>query len=143
MIRRPPRSTQGVSSAASDVYKRQINAEYMGHKLNLSFFLAAIFIMYTTFLEKQRIMYIIMGDIYKKLTRLKRYGYIENKNISVYYKKGLVNVLALVDKNKFNTFYVLDDNMKLIKTIHEDELIEALKEHGNITLEEYIKKNEQ
>eukprot|EP00831_Metopus_contortus_P044670 TRINITY_DN35825_c0_g1_i2.p1 TRINITY_DN35825_c0_g1~~TRINITY_DN35825_c0_g1_i2.p1 ORF type:complete len:154 (-),score=24.45 TRINITY_DN35825_c0_g1_i2:237-698(-) len=31
MIRRPPRSTQGVSSAASDVYKRQgINAEYMG-----------------------------------------------------------------------------------------------------------------
>eukprot|EP00831_Metopus_contortus_P068453 TRINITY_DN61218_c0_g1_i1.p2 TRINITY_DN61218_c0_g1~~TRINITY_DN61218_c0_g1_i1.p2 ORF type:complete len:101 (+),score=30.12 TRINITY_DN61218_c0_g1_i1:117-419(+) len=33
MIRRPPRSTQGVSSAASDVYKRQgINAEYMGYK---------------------------------------------------------------------------------------------------------------
>eukprot|EP00831_Metopus_contortus_P045789 TRINITY_DN36720_c0_g1_i1.p1 TRINITY_DN36720_c0_g1~~TRINITY_DN36720_c0_g1_i1.p1 ORF type:complete len:171 (-),score=20.63 TRINITY_DN36720_c0_g1_i1:23-535(-) len=31
MIRRPQRSTQGVSSAASDVYKRQgINAEYMG-----------------------------------------------------------------------------------------------------------------
>ncbi|WP_460413927.1 hypothetical protein, partial [Staphylococcus aureus] len=24
MIRRPPRSTQGVSSAASDVYKRQV-----------------------------------------------------------------------------------------------------------------------
>eukprot|EP00831_Metopus_contortus_P007244 TRINITY_DN12771_c0_g1_i2.p2 TRINITY_DN12771_c0_g1~~TRINITY_DN12771_c0_g1_i2.p2 ORF type:complete len:117 (+),score=22.06 TRINITY_DN12771_c0_g1_i2:85-435(+) len=31
MIRRPPRSTQGVSSAASDVYKRQ---EYMGIKSN-------------------------------------------------------------------------------------------------------------
>eukprot|EP01017_Pseudomicrothorax_dubius_P049158 TRINITY_DN909_c0_g1_i10.p1 TRINITY_DN909_c0_g1~~TRINITY_DN909_c0_g1_i10.p1 ORF type:complete len:142 (-),score=26.36 TRINITY_DN909_c0_g1_i10:45-470(-) len=31
MIRRPPRSTQSRSSAASDVYKRQgINAEYMG-----------------------------------------------------------------------------------------------------------------
>ena len=26
MIRRPPRSTQGVSSAASDVYKRQVNS---------------------------------------------------------------------------------------------------------------------
>eukprot|EP00831_Metopus_contortus_P004882 TRINITY_DN11821_c0_g1_i1.p1 TRINITY_DN11821_c0_g1~~TRINITY_DN11821_c0_g1_i1.p1 ORF type:complete len:148 (-),score=31.69 TRINITY_DN11821_c0_g1_i1:60-503(-) len=34
MIRRPPRSTQGVSSAASDVYKRQINAEYMGMQFN-------------------------------------------------------------------------------------------------------------
>ena len=28
MIRRPPRSTQGVSSAASDVYKRQTQAPY-------------------------------------------------------------------------------------------------------------------
>eukprot|EP00831_Metopus_contortus_P019042 TRINITY_DN18193_c0_g1_i1.p2 TRINITY_DN18193_c0_g1~~TRINITY_DN18193_c0_g1_i1.p2 ORF type:complete len:206 (-),score=51.84 TRINITY_DN18193_c0_g1_i1:216-833(-) len=41
MIRRPPRSTQGVSSAASDVYKRQgINAEYMGFlscSINLTF----------------------------------------------------------------------------------------------------------
>eukprot|EP00825_Cyclidium_porcatum_P049627 TRINITY_DN8626_c0_g1_i1.p1 TRINITY_DN8626_c0_g1~~TRINITY_DN8626_c0_g1_i1.p1 ORF type:complete len:110 (+),score=35.69 TRINITY_DN8626_c0_g1_i1:145-474(+) len=32
MIRRPPRSTHCISSAASDVYKRQVhgNAEYMG-----------------------------------------------------------------------------------------------------------------
>ena len=29
MIRRPPRSTQGVSSAASDVYKRQSYNVYM------------------------------------------------------------------------------------------------------------------
>eukprot|EP00831_Metopus_contortus_P024505 TRINITY_DN21358_c0_g2_i1.p1 TRINITY_DN21358_c0_g2~~TRINITY_DN21358_c0_g2_i1.p1 ORF type:complete len:117 (-),score=21.19 TRINITY_DN21358_c0_g2_i1:123-473(-) len=27
MIRRPPRSTQGVSSAASDVYKRQVHGQ--------------------------------------------------------------------------------------------------------------------
>ena len=30
MIRRPPRSTQGVSSAASDVYKRQIACAHQG-----------------------------------------------------------------------------------------------------------------
>eukprot|EP00825_Cyclidium_porcatum_P019593 TRINITY_DN222_c0_g1_i1.p1 TRINITY_DN222_c0_g1~~TRINITY_DN222_c0_g1_i1.p1 ORF type:complete len:295 (-),score=41.31 TRINITY_DN222_c0_g1_i1:445-1329(-) len=35
MIRRPPRSTHCISSAASDVYKRQgINAEYMGKYIN-------------------------------------------------------------------------------------------------------------
>ena len=33
MIRRPPRSTQGVSSAASDVYKRQIYKSYKGRKV--------------------------------------------------------------------------------------------------------------
>ena len=94
---------------------------------------------YTTFLEKEKTMYIIMDDMIKKVRKLKRYNYMENKSISVYYKKGLVNVLTLVDKNKFNSFYVLDDDMKLICIIHEDELIMALKEYGNITLDDYIK----
>lgn len=56
----------------------------------------------------------------------------------MYYKKGLVNVLSLVDKNKFNSFYILNDDMELISIIHEDELIKALKDYGNITLEEYV-----
>ena len=34
MIRRPPRSTQGVSSAASDVYKRQV-ADYLNNRPEL------------------------------------------------------------------------------------------------------------
>ena len=34
MIRRPPRSTQGVSSAASDVYKRQL-VKRLRKKLNV------------------------------------------------------------------------------------------------------------
>lgn len=108
------------------------------HKVNISLFLAAILMIYTTFLEKEKTMYIIMGDMIRKVRKLKKYNYIENKSISVYYKKGLVNVLTLVDKNKFNSFYVLDDDMQLIGIIHEDELIKALKEYGNITLEEYI-----
>lgn len=109
------------------------------HKVNISFFMASVLMIYTSILEKQKTMYIIMGDIFKKLKKLKKYGYIENKSISIYYKKGLVNVLTLVDKNKFNIFYVLDDNMKVVGTVCEDELIEALKEYGNISLEEYMK----
>ena len=84
-------------------------------------------------------MYITMGNIVKKRRKLLKDNYIENKNISVYYKQGLVNVLALVDRNKFNTFYILDDDMKLIYILYEDELIEALKSYGNMTVEEYIK----
>jgi stage IV sporulation protein FB len=108
------------------------------HKVNISLFLAVILITYATFVEREKTMYIIMGDMVKKIRRLKKYNYIENKSISVYYKKGLVNVLTLVDKNKFNTFYVLNDDMELMGIIHEDELIRALKNYGNITLEEYM-----
>ena len=85
-------------------------------------------------------MYITMGNIVKKRRKLLKDNYIENKNISVYYKQGLVNVLALVDRNKFNTFYILNDDMKLIYILYEDELIEALKSYGNMTLEEYVNK---
>eukprot|EP00831_Metopus_contortus_P001181 TRINITY_DN10423_c0_g1_i1.p1 TRINITY_DN10423_c0_g1~~TRINITY_DN10423_c0_g1_i1.p1 ORF type:complete len:116 (-),score=39.68 TRINITY_DN10423_c0_g1_i1:120-467(-) len=34
MIRRPPRSTQGVSSAASDVYKRQVSTQSTWERKN-------------------------------------------------------------------------------------------------------------
>lgn len=109
------------------------------HKVNISLFLSIILITYATFLEKEKTMYIIMGDMIKKIRKVKKHNYIENKSISVYYKKGLVNVLTLVDKNKFNSFYALNDDMELIGIIHEDELIKALKNYGNITLEEYMK----
>jgi len=109
------------------------------HKVNITLFLAVILITYTTFLEREKTMYIIMGDMIRKVRKLKKHSYLENKSISVYYKKGLVNVLTLVDKNKFNSFYALNDDMELLGIIHEDELLNALKVHGNITLEEYIK----
>ena len=75
----------------------------------------------------------------KKLRSLKKHEYIENQIISVYYKKGIVNLLSLIDKNKFNTFYILNDDMEMIGIVYEDELIKALKVYGNITIEEYIK----
>jgi len=47
-----------------------------------------------------------------------------------------------MDKNKFNIFTVLDDEMKFLDIIYEDELIEALKEYGNLTINEFISKRE-
>lgn len=108
------------------------------HSLNFSMLLGAIIIVYITRMEEQISMYITMGNVIKKRKKLLKDNFIENKSISVYYKQGLVNVLALVDRNKFNTFYILNDDMKLIYILHEDELIEALKSYGNMTVEEYI-----
>ena len=108
------------------------------HSLNFSMPLGAIIIVYITRMEEQTSMYITMGNVIKKRKKLLKDNFIENKSISVYYKQGLVNVLALVDRNKFNTFYILNDDMKLIYILHEDELIEALKSYGNMTVEEYI-----
>ncbi|WP_238882110.1 site-2 protease family protein [Clostridium sp. YIM B02551] len=108
------------------------------HKLNITLVLVSVLMVYSALKEKKRIMYILMGDLVRKKSRFVRNSYIENSSISVYYKLGLVNILTLVDKNKFNCFYVLDEDMKMVGIINEDELMEALKRYGNITLEEYF-----
>ena len=113
------------------------------HKLNISMVIAAFIIIYVTRAEQKSTMYITMGNMVKKRKKLIKNNYIENKSLSVYYKSYLVNVLGLVDRNKFNTFYVLDDDMELLYILQENELISALKFYGNITLEEYKEIREQ
>lgn len=109
------------------------------HKANWSLIFASIFIIYTTYYEKKNTMYILMGDLIKKRRRIIEQDYLENKVISVYYKKRMINLLTMIDRNKFNSFYILDDDLRLLKTINEDEVIETLKTYGDITIEEYIK----
>lgn len=116
---------------------------YKYRSINITMLLVAIIIIYITRTEKKAVMYILMGNIYKKVRKLIRNNYLENRVISVYYKLGLVDLMKIVDKNRFNIFYVLDDDLKVKFIIAEDELIEALKIYGNITLEEYYGKKEK
>lgn len=108
-------------------------------QFNISMLLAGMVIIFITTSEKKAVMYILMGNIFKKKRNLIKNNYIENRILSVYYKQGLVNLMTMIDKNRFNSFYVLNDDMKLLFIIHEDELIEAVKEYGNMILEEYEK----
>ncbi len=107
--------------------------------INITLLASAGIIFYFTNEERKASTYIAMGNIYKKRNTLIRNKYIENKSISVYYKQDMINLMRLVDKNKFNYFFILDEDFKVIFTMYEDELIEALKTYGNVTLEEYYK----
>lgn len=99
----------------------------------------SLLIIISSLKEKERIAYIIMGDIIKKKFKFLSRGYIENKSISVFYKYNLLDVLSLVDKNKYNVFTVLDEQMTLMDVIYEDEVLEALKKYGNISIREFLK----
>ena len=108
-------------------------------KANLSLGLMAFLIIIISYKERERIMYIIMGDIIRKKRRFLKDSYIENKTISVYYKKDLITVLGLVDKNKYNLFTLLDEEMKVIDILTEYEVLEGLKLYGNISIDEFLK----
>ena len=108
------------------------------NKSNFNLGLISIFILISSIKEKERIVYLIMGYIIKKKYRFIKRGYIENKSISVFCKKDLLSVLGIIDKNKYNLFTVLDENMSVLEILYEEEIIEAIKTYGNISLNEYI-----
>lgn len=113
------------------------------HRTDYNLGIIGIFVVVSSYKEKERIVYIIMGDIVKKKSKFIKRKYIENKNISIYYKGDLISVLSLVDKNKYNTFTVLDEEMRVMDLIYEEEILEALKEYGNITIEEFVEIREK
>lgn len=106
---------------------------------NFNLGIIGLFIIISSLKEKERVSYIIMGDIIKKKYKFTKKGYIDNKNTSVYYKQDLLCVMGLFDKNKYNIFTVLDEEMKVMDIIYEEEIINALKLYGNITIEEFMK----
>ncbi|AGK97042.1 M50 family metallopeptidase [Clostridium pasteurianum] len=112
-------------------------------QMNLSFGIIALYIMIYSFREKERIAYIIMSDIIKKKFRFIKRGYIENRNFSIYYKSELLKALSLAEKNKYNIFTVLDEELRVVDIIYEEEILEALKSYGNITIEELIQIHEK
>lgn len=107
-------------------------------KINIFMLIIGIMILIESRRQKKEVMYIIMGDVVKKRYRFIKKRYIMNNFISVYYKEQLLKLLSFTEKNKYYIFIILDDDMKRIAEITEQEVVEALKLYGNITLEEYI-----
>lgn len=105
---------------------------------NVNLVVISIFIIITSLKENERTPYIIMGDIVKKKTSFIKSGYMENAMISVYCETKLIKVLSLVEKNRYNIFTVLDMEMHLMGIIYEEDIINALKEYGNISFKELI-----
>lgn len=107
-------------------------------KINISILLISIMIFIESYKEKGRVMYIIMGDIIRKRKKFLKSKYIINRMISVHYKESLLSLLGYTNKNRYHVFWVLDDDMKMLGEITEQEVVEALKVCGNVSLEEYI-----
>ncbi|MGL4655422.1 MAG: site-2 protease family protein [Sarcina sp.] len=108
--------------------------------MSINIFIVGIFMIYTTYTTKERTMYIVLDQIISKAKRFKETKYIENKDISVYCEEDFITLLSMVERNKFNTFYVLNENMEYLYEIREDEVVDVLKNEGNMSLSEYYEK---
>ncbi|GEM_PF-205790 len=137
--KRANRITVGISYVIGSLMLIYSLVSVFQNKKSISFIIIGVFIIIASYKEKERIVYLIMGDIIKKKSKFMKKGYMENRSISIYHKKTLLEALSIVDKNKYNIFIVLDNDMKATNVIYEGELIEAIKSYGNISIEDYLK----
>ena len=96
-----------------------------------------VFSIFTTIKSRKRAMYIVMQGLLKKQEIILRKKYMKNKSISVYCESYSVDLLKFLEKDKFHIFYVLDNNMKILYILKEDEFINILNKYGNIKLKDY------
>ena len=138
IYRKANEATIRVSMILGSVFMFVYFVSVAANRGNFNLGLIAIFVLISSIKEKERIVYLIMGYIIKKKYRFIKRGYVENRSISVFCERSLLYVLGIIDKNKYNLFTILDRNMCVIETLYEEEIIEAIKVYGNISLTEYI-----
>ena len=105
---------------------------------NFGFAIISLFVLLSSLKEKERMSYLIMRDIINKKVRFNKNGYVENRSVSLFYKKDLLSVIKLIDKYKYSIFIIMDNEMRVIDILYEEEILIAIKEYGNITLEKLI-----
>ncbi|MGL4762040.1 MAG: site-2 protease family protein [Sarcina sp.] len=108
--------------------------------MSINLFIIGVFMVYTTYTTKERTMYIVLDQIISKAKRFNETRYIENRDVSVYYEEDFITLLSMIERDKFNTFYVLNEKMEFLYELREDEIVELLKEEGNMRLDEYYKR---
>ncbi len=116
-----------------------ISMFFLAHKNISGVFIIIIcfFSIFKTFKDRKNIMYAVMDNLFKKQNLIIRKKYMKTKSISIYWDESVVSLLKILEKDRFHIFYVLDENMRLIYILREDEFIEILNNYGNIKLKDY------
>lgn len=112
------------------------------HKTNFSILVSSVLIIFSTIAQKRGSYFYLIGDILSKKKYMDENIYIENRCFSVNMGASLTKAVTLLDANKLNYIYVVDDNLALIKIICEKELVDAAFKFGNITFKDYLYKDE-
>ena len=95
------------------------------------------FSIFKTFKDRKNIMYTVMESLFKKQNLIVRKRYMKTKSISVYWEESIIDLIKVLQKDKFHIFYILDKNMRVVYVLKEDEFMDVLNNYGNIKLKDY------
>lgn len=110
---------------------------------NFSIFFISIYIIISLRWDETEAALMNVKSIIYRRSRLLRKGVYQARDLVVLKNVILSEIIKNMDFDRFHIIHVLDDDLKLVKTFTEQEIIDALFENTtDITFDELIKKSE-
>lgn len=104
---------------------------------------AAIFLVYSSYLNKKKCTSNYIFDIINKDSKLKKSVTLQSKCIYVFHTASIAQALRSAGRDTVNIFRIVDDNFNVIGELNERELLDATLNVGinaNVCLIEKVKK---
>jgi stage IV sporulation protein FB len=109
---------------------------------NFSLFSIGLYIFFSLKSEKSEAALMNIKNIIYRRSRLMKKGVYGARDLVVIKSMHLGDILRNMDFDKFHFIHILDDDMKLLRSITEQELVDAmLKYNSDITFREFIELN--
>lgn len=107
---------------------------------NFSLFVIGLYIFFYLDSEKEEVALMNIKHIIYRRSRILKKGVYGARDLVVVKSMHLGDALKSMDFDRFHFIHILDDDLKLIKVITEQELIDAmLKYNADMTFEELIR----
>jgi stage IV sporulation protein FB len=109
------------------------------NKYNLSLFFIGIYMLYELRKEELEVLLMSSENFIFRYSRIKKKGIYAARDLVVMKHIKLSDVLKHMDFDRFHIIHVLDDGLKLLEVLTEQDVIDGLtKYNSEITFEEYI-----
>lgn len=107
---------------------------------NFSLLIIGVYIFFSLKSEETEAAFMNVKDIIYRRSRLLKKGIYPARDLVVIKSMRLSEVIKSLDFDRFHIIHVLDDDLKLVKIVTEQELIDSvLKHNAEATFEELIK----
>ncbi|MEZ4357161.1 MAG: M50 family metallopeptidase [Eubacteriales bacterium] len=97
---------------------------------NRTFFFMAVFLLYAAIKEIKNVPYTVIRDISSKRKLLSTQKAVLMRGFAIMDNNYLRDVLKEFDAGKYNVVYILDDDMRILKSLSETQVMDAVLKYG-------------
>lgn len=103
---------------------------FVNNQPNPTLFLMGGFIMYSAIKYLRSAAFMFMKSTVMKRAEVLKRGTVDLRDIAAHKSRSVSEVLTALDTRKYNIIHVLDDDMHIVHTINESELISGMVKSG-------------